>query len=168
MIHVCSERQLQKTEEAFARLGDGLMRDPEVTHRIMAAIKSKDTKPEISLRRALWRRGMRYRINEKELPGKPDIVFTRAKIVVFCDGDYWHGHNWALRGYASFEEELASYSPFWQEKIRKNVERDKVNNTKLTEMGWKVLRFWESEILSNVEFCADKIQSIYEERIALK
>lgn len=64
------------------------MRDPETTHKIMSAIRSKDTKPELALRRALWRRGLRYRVAMKSLPGKPDIVFTKAKIAVFCDGDY--------------------------------------------------------------------------------
>ena len=72
------------------------MRDPQITHKIMSSIKSKDTRPELLLRKALWRENMRYRINYKKLPGKPDIVFTKKKVVIFCDGDFWHGHNWAL------------------------------------------------------------------------
>ena len=70
----------------------------------MSAVKASDTEPELMLRKALWSRGLRYRKNYRSLPGKPDVVFIRAKIAVFCDGDYWHGHNWALRGLNSLEE----------------------------------------------------------------
>jgi len=73
-----------------------MARTPEITHKIMSAVKSKNTRPELAPRRALWSRGLRYKVNVKSLPGKPDIVFTRAKIVVFCDGDFWHGHNSGL------------------------------------------------------------------------
>lgn len=140
------------------------MRDPETTHKIMSAIHSKDTRPELALRRALWRRGLRYRVAMKTLPGKPDIVFTKAKIVVFCDGDYWHGHNWALRGIPSIEEELAGYSEYWQKKIRRNMERDKENTAKLESDGWLVLRFWESEIKKNQEKCVEEILLYYNKR----
>ena len=77
---------------------DRKKRDPAITHKIMSAIKAKDTRPELELRKALWHEGLRYRVNYKDLPGKPDIVFTKWKVVVFCDGDFWHGHNWAIRG----------------------------------------------------------------------
>jgi len=140
------------------------VRDPETTHKIMSAIHSKDTRPELALRRALWRRGLRYRVAMKTLPGKPDIVFTKAKIVVFCDGDYWHGHNWALRGIPSLEEELAGYSEYWQKKIRRNMERDKKNTAKLESDGWLVLRFWESEIKKNQEKCVEEILLYYNKR----
>ena len=100
----------------------------------------------------------------KELPGKPDIVFTRVKLVIFCDGDYWHGHNWALRGLSSLEEELAGYTEYWQKKIRRNVERDQENTKKLEVDGWTVLRFWESEIKKNLEECVQAIQINYNRR----
>ena len=141
------------------------MRDPVATHKAMTAVKSSNTSPEIALRRALWKRGLRYRVNDKKLPGKPDIVFSRAKIIIFCDGDYWHGHNWALRGYGSLDEELTRYGEYWQTKIRKNVERDKKNNQLLSEAGWLVLRFWESEIKADVEKCAVQIQQAYSSRL---
>ena len=83
-----------------------MSRAPETTHKIMSAIKSRDTRPELALRKELWRRGLRYRKNYKRLPGKPDIVFLGVRLAVFCDGDFWHGHNWAIRGYGSLEEEL--------------------------------------------------------------
>ena len=141
------------------------MRDPAATHKAMTAVKSENTTPEMALRRALWKRGMRYRVNDRKLPGKPDIVFSRAKIIVFCDGDYWHGHNWALRGYASLEEELARYGEYWQKKIRRNVERDTLNNQLLSEAGWLVIRIWGSEIKADVEKCADQVHQAYSNRM---
>ena len=91
--------------------------------------------------------------------GKPDIVFTKVKIAVFCDGDFWHGHNWAIRGLTSIEEELARYSEYWQKKIIDNIMRDKRNNAILQEEGWTVLRFWESDIKNDVSKCVDMIVS---------
>ena len=141
------------------------MRDPAATHKAMTAVKSENTTPEMALRRALWKRGMRYRVNDRKLPGKPDIVFSKAKIIVFCDGDYWHGHNWALRGYASLEEELARYGEYWHKKIRRNVERDTLNNQLLSEAGWLVIRIWGSEIKADVEKCADQVHQAYSNRM---
>lgn len=138
-----------------------MARDPKVTHKIMSSIKSKNTGPELLLRKALWQKGFRYRINYKQLPGKPDIVFTKAKIAIFCDGDFWHGHNWALRGIPSLEEELASYSDFWKEKILRNIERDKKNNEELKKSGWTVIRFWESDIRKNLEECVSCVEQHY-------
>jgi DNA mismatch endonuclease (patch repair protein) len=131
----------------------------------MAAVKSKNTRPEISLRKALWIRGMRYRVNVRTLPGKPDIVFTRAKIVVFCDGDFWHGHNWAIRGLSSFEDELARYSQFWKDKISGNVERDIKNTARLEAEGWIVIRIWESDIKNDVSKCASTIIEIHQRQL---
>lgn len=110
------------------------------------------------LRKALWREGLRYRINYKALPGKPDIVFTKARVVVFCDGDFWHGHNWALRGLGSFKEELKRYSPYWQEKLNRNVARDKENDLALEAQGWYVVRLWESDIKKDLPACVATIQ----------
>lgn len=138
-----------------------MARDPKVTHKIMSSIKSKNTGPELLLRKALWQKGFRYRINYKQLSGKPDIVFTKAKIAIFCDGDFWHGHNWALRGIPSLEEELASYSDFWKEKILRNIERDKKNNEELKKSGWTVIRFWESDIRKNLEECVSCVEQHY-------
>lgn len=133
----------------------------ETTHRIMSAIPSKDTRPEKALRRELWRRGLRFRKNYKGLPGKPDVVFTRVRIVVFCDGDFWHGHNWAIRGYGSLEEELKRYSVAWREKIQRNIARDKRVTEQLTGLGWTVIRIWESEIKADVATCGDTIEYAY-------
>ena len=127
----------------------------------MSAIKSRDTEPELILRKALFTRGYRYRIHYKKLPGKPDIVFTKAKIAVFCDGDFWHGHNWALRGLSSLEEELEGYSDFWKKKILRNVERDRVVTEQLQSENWQVIRIWESQIRSNVDQCVERIEIEY-------
>lgn len=135
-------------------------RTPEITHKIMSAVKSKDTEPELMLRKALWHTGLRYRKNYKQLPGKPDVVFLRKKVAIFCDGDFWHGHNWAIRGLKSLDEELNGYSDFWRTKILKNIERDEKNNRLLMEMGWTVIRFWESEIRSKLDECVQRVVDI--------
>jgi len=141
-----------------------MARTLEVTHKIMSAIKSKNTRPEMSLRRALWARSMRYRVNVKTLPGKPDIVFTKAKIAIFCDGDFWHGHNWVIRGLSSIDEELERYSQFWKDKILGNIKRDSVNNEKLKSKGWEVIRFWESDLKNDLPKCVDLIIKRYMKR----
>ena len=128
-------------------------RDPRITHKIMSAIPSKNTEPELILRRALWKENLRYRVNYKKLPGKPDIVFTKYHVVVFCDGDYWHGHNWAIRGLNSLEDELAGYSEFWRSKILRSIARDTEVNQELKAQGWMVIRLWESDIRSNLNEC---------------
>ncbi len=133
-------------------------RDPKVTSKIMSAIPSKDTKPELMLRKALWKENLRYRVNYKKLPGKPDIVFTKQRLVVFCDGDFWHGHNWAIRGLTSLEEELESYSDFWRAKIMRNIERDTEVNQTLKEAGWYVLRIWESDIRTDIAGCVQLVK----------
>lgn len=142
--------------EDIAEMGE---RSPEITHRIMSAVKGKDTEPEVLLRKELWKHGLRYRKNYNKLPGKPDIVFVSKKVAVFCDGDFWHGHNWAIRGLESLEVELSGYSPFWREKILGNVNRDEKNNNLLHEMGWTVIRIWESEIRSDLDGCVLRIRA---------
>ena len=142
-------------------------RDPAVTHKIMSAVKSKDTRPELKLRKALWKEGLRYRVNYKRLPGKPDIVFTKLKVVVFCDGDFWHGHNWAIRGQSSLQEELAGYSLYWKDKILRNIERDEENNIALRAQGWTVIRIWESDIKNNLDRCVETVkEALFEQKLA--
>lgn len=138
-----------------------MSRTPEITHKIMSAIKSKDTRPEILLRKELWHRGLRFQKNVRSLYGKPDIVFTHVRLAVFCDGDFWHGNNWAIRGYGSLEQELRRYSPQWSAKIKVNVTRDKIATDKLTADGWYVIRLWESDIKKDVKSCADQVEYAY-------
>jgi len=141
-----------------------MSRDAETTYRIMSAIKSKDTKPEIILGKAMWALGLRYRKHVKDIPGKPDFAFKGRKIAVFCDGDFWHGNNWKLRGMNSLKEELESYDEFWRKKIKRNIERDNETNKTLEVNGWLVIRFWESEIYDDENNCAENVLAAYQER----
>ncbi|WP_295158075.1 very short patch repair endonuclease [Selenomonas sp. AE3005] len=126
----------------------------EQRHHNMSHIRAADTKAEVLLRKALWKKGLRYRKNYASLPGKPDIVLTRQKIAIFVDGDFWHA-----RGHRDNPgEQVASNKEFWQKKLARNVERDKEVNDELTEAGWLVIRFWEKDILTNLEKCIAEIE----------
>lgn len=140
-----------------------MKRDQLVTSKIMSRIRSENTKPEILLRKSLWKLGLRYRKYYK-ITGKPDIVFVKIKLAIFCDGDFWHGNNWKIRGLANPEEELAEYSPYWRQKILRNIDRDQKVNRKLEEDGWEILRFWTSDIEKN----SDKIAAIILEKVRIK
>ncbi len=131
-------------------------RPPDVTSHIMSAIKSENGEAEMRLRRALFARGLRYRVHYRRLIGRPDIAFPSARVVVFVDGDFWHGNAWKLRGMSSFDEQFqfASRPEFWREKIIRNMERDREVNERLTSQGWPVIRFWESDVLKDVDACA--------------
>jgi DNA mismatch endonuclease (patch repair protein) len=109
------------------------------------AVGRRDTQPEIVLRRLLWALGSRYRVNVATLPGCPDIVFPRARLVVFVDGDFWHGRNWKAR---KARLSAGSNSAYWIAKIRANMRRDRRQTRDLARSGWTVLRCWESEILT--------------------
>lgn len=134
----------------------------------MSSIPSKGTRPEIILRKALWNENLRYRVNYKKLPGKPDIVFTKYKVAVFCDGDFWHGHNWAIRGKKSLDEELEGYSEYWRKKILRNIERDQENENELRTLGWTVVRLWESEIKEDVSSCVQAVKEALFETMLLE
>ena len=119
----------------------------------MRRIKSKDTSIEILLRKELWKRGLRYRKNVKDVFGKPDIVFKGKKVAIFADSEFWHG-KYLMEG---------KYIPktnteFWVEKIKRNIERDKEVNKKLKNNGWTVLRFWESDIRKKLSECIVMIE----------
>lgn len=124
--------------------------------------KSKDTKPELLLRKELWKRGLRYRKNYKGTCGKPDIVFIKAKIAVFVDGKMWHGYDWEHQ-----KHDFKSNREFWIPKIEQNIARDlKVNKT-LIEQGWRVIRFWDFEIKKDVVACANKVEQTYRDMTKL-
>ena len=127
----------------------------EQRHKNMKAIQSKDTSIEIKLRKALWKEGLRYRKNYAGLPGKPDIVFTKYKIAVFCDSDFWHGFDWENRKHA-----IKSNHEYWIPKIERNMARDRAVGCLLKEMGWEVIRFWEWQIRKEIDACVSEIQRI--------
>ena len=117
----------------------------------MSRIKGKDTRLEVRVRSELHRRGLRFRKHVKDLPGKPDIVFSKVRVAVFVDGDFWHGYR-----FPSWENKV---SDFWKEKISKNRERDTRNNGKLHEASWTVIRLWQHEVQKDFEACIDRIVS---------
>ena len=137
------------------------MRDPEVTSRIMAAVRSRDTRPEVALRSALWRRGLRYRVRSK-LTGKPDIVFPSARLAVFVNGDFWHGNAWRVRGLPSFEEQFhkINNADFWRAKIEANMARDRHVNAELGTSGWCVYRVFESRLKDELGLVAEEIETL--------
>lgn len=116
---------------------------PEQRHQNMVAIRSSNTKPEVLLRRYLWRAGFRYRVNDKKLPGRPDIVLPKYKTVIFVNGCFWHGHDECRRFVIP-----KTNTKFWTDKINKNKERDTIINQRLEELGWKVITVWECQIES--------------------
>ena len=126
---------------------------PEQRRRNMQAVKNKDSKIELILRKELWKRGLRYQKNRNDIFGKPDIVFKGKKIAVFCDSEFWHGYNWDER-----KKDFKSHQEFWIPKIERNMERDIEVTKKLESDGWTVLRFWGNQIKHSVEICADEIE----------
>lgn len=131
---------------------------PEQRRRCMQANRSRGTKPEQMLARELWRRGYRYRKNVRGVPGSPDICFKSKKVAVFVDGDFWHGNNWDVQ-----KHRIKSNRDFWYAKIERNQARDHRVNQRLTAMGWRVLRFWETEIKKHLSHCADQVEEALRE-----
>ena len=123
-------------------------------HRNMAAIRSKDTKPEMIVRRGLWKRGFRYRLNHKRLPGHPDLVLRKYRTCIFVNGCFWHGHETELKienGKLKIESSACCKIPktnrdFWVAKIRRNKERDREEQRTLASMGWHCITVWECEL----------------------
>ena len=117
--------------------------------------RARDTKAELLLRRALWARGLRYRLHADDLPGKPDIILRQAHIVVFVDGDFWHGRWWKQR-----RAKLArgSNAGYWIPKIESNIARDRRVSRALRKNAWTVLRFWETDLLKSVQLAVTRIE----------
>jgi DNA mismatch endonuclease, patch repair protein len=137
------------------------MRDPAITRKIMSAVRSTDTQPEMMLRRELHRRGLRYRLHTS-LPGRPDIVFPGSRLVVFVDGDFWHGYGWQERGFESMESQFDSHAEpvKWRAKILRNMTRDMEVNGALVALGWRVHRVLESAIRRDVRAVAEEVESL--------
>ena len=136
---------------------------PEQRRKNMQHIKSKDTSIEIALRKALWKKGYRYRKNFKGLPGKPDIAITKYKIAIFCDGEFFHGKDWEVKKPKLMNSKNSDY---WIWKIERNMERDHENEQKLLFIGWTVIRFWGKEILKNTDDCIKVIEeAIFDSKI---
>lgn len=119
----------------------------------MRKIKAKNTTPEIILRKALWKEGIRYRIENIKITGNPDIAIKKHKIAIFIDGEFWHGFNWQEK-----KTKIKSNKEYWIKKIERNIERDKKNNQLLTNQNWVVLRFWEHEIKKDLNKCIEIVK----------
>lgn len=127
----------------------------EIASRIKQRNRSRDTKAEVLLRKELWRRGYRYRLHVSDIPGKPDIIFRRIRVVVFCDGDFWHGRRWSQR-----REKLArgNNAPYWTAKIEANLIRDRRHTRVLRRAGWTVVRLWETDILRDLSRAVARVE----------
>lgn len=126
---------------------------PEQRRKNMQAIKSKDSKIETLLAKELWKRGYRYRRNDKRVYGKPDLTFNKYKIAIFVDSEFWHGKDWEIHKY-----DHKTNQEFWYNKIERNIERDKEVNKFLINSGWIVLRFWGQQIQKDLYNCIFKIE----------
>lgn len=113
---------------------------PEQRSFNMSKIRGKDTRPEMLVRRWLWANGYRYRLHRKDLPGRPDIVLSKYRAVIFVHGCFWHRHGCKYTTFPGSRQE------FWQAKFKGNVQRDKDSQTKLVSQGWRILVLWECEI----------------------
>lgn len=133
---------------------------PEQRHKCMAAIKGRDTKPELIVRRFLHARGLRYRLNNRNLPGTPDIVLKKYRTVIFIDGCFWHGHE----GCRQFKLPKSN-TDFWRHKINMNIARDYRANVELRLLGWRVIRVWECEIRPQ-STASTRLESLYRSIIA--
>ena len=130
----------------------------------MQHIKAKYTKIEIILRKALWKKGYRYRKNYNKLLGKPDIVLPKYNIVIFCDGEFFHGKDWEL---LKNKLKKSNNGEFWIKKISRNRERDDEINKRLSFEGWTVLRFWGEDIKKHTDECVKIIEeTIFDQNIS--
>ncbi len=127
--------------------------------KIMSKIRGKNTKPELAFRKALYASGYRYRVDYKKLIGKPDIVLKKYKTAIFIDGEYWHGRNWEER-----KPKIKTNREFWVAKFERNMQRDKEVNAELNHLGYKVFRFWETEVKKELERCLAEVISYLEEQ----
>jgi len=125
----------------------------------MRRVKSTHTSAELRLRKALWLRGLRYRLHPAGLPGKPDIVLPTHRVAIFVDGDFWHGNQWRIRGLSCLEDQFRGNpnAAYWISKIKRNVERDRQWDELLAQQGWKVVRCWESEIRKDLPGCVQRV-----------
>jgi len=121
----------------------GLSSSSLLASELKSRTRAMNTTPEMMLRTALHSLGGRYRLHARDLPGKPDIIFRRARIAVFVDGDFWHGRYWRRQRQKLLKGANPSY---WVAKIRSNRARDRMHSKLLQDRGWTVLRFWESDI----------------------
>lgn len=133
-------------------------RDSRVTSAMMSRVRHKENRAEILLRKSLWRLGFRYKLQDKSLVGRPDLVFPKYRVLVFVDGDYWHGRALLEGGESSLKEVIrgARYE-WWRDKLSRTIERDRHVTESLTNAGWRVIRIWESDILADPDRVVSRV-----------
>jgi DNA mismatch endonuclease (patch repair protein) len=124
---------------------------PQQRSYMMSRVRSRDTTPELVVRKLVHAHGLRFRKHCQWLPGRPDLVFVKCRVVVFVDGDYWHGWRFPV-----WEKKLAQY---WRHKIETNRRRDQRNFQRLRRAGWRVIRIWEHEVERDAPGCVGRIQA---------
>ncbi len=132
---------------------------PEQRKKCMQSNKSKGTKPELVLAKAMWAVGLRYRKNSGSIFGKPDFSFKKYKVAVFVDGEFWHGKDWEQR-----KAEIKGNREFWIAKIERNIRRDMEVTGRLKAEGWTVLRFWSNDVVKNAGCHVEKVKEIIQTR----
>ena len=140
----------------------GLKPASEAASRSKRANRKRNTRPELLLRKAAWALGLRFRTHVPGLPGNPDLVFARARVVVFCDGDFWHGREWRRLRVQLLRRHNSAY---WIAKIRRNRKRDREQTSQLIRAGWMVLRLWETEIVHSPNSAAAMVLQLVRSRI---
>lgn len=120
------------------------------TRKRMSKVHLKGGKAERQLSIALWHQGVRYRLNDKALPGSPDIAITKFKVAIFVDGEFWHGKDWEHK-----KPRLKRNRVYWIKKIEENMARDKRVDEELKAQGWQVLHFWEKQVLHDLDYCVE-------------
>ncbi len=155
MWHVAKEifRAIKKTNSGLLNVKPYRTKQ-EIRSYNMSRIHSKDTKPEMMLRKALWQKGLRYRVHVKELSGTPDVVFLKEKTAIFCDSAFWHGRN----AQATLQR-IKTNKKYWESKIRRNIERDQEVTQTLENAGWTVIRVWDYDIKHNLETVINNISA---------
>jgi len=157
-LHPACARRCRRRCDAVPILSDGMPDTWSVETRkgLMRRVRTRDTAPELALRRALWAAGLRgWRLHPRDLPGRPDLVFRRARLAVFVDGAFWHGHPDYYHGQSG---------AFWDAKIARNRARDEKVNHQLGELGWDLLRFWDFEVEKSVPECVERVRSALQAR----
>jgi DNA mismatch endonuclease (patch repair protein) len=150
-------RKRKRGSPTFVGLKSSSLKASEIASRI----RKTDSRAEVALRKALWRRGARYRKNARGLIGTPDLVFASPRVVVFCDGDFWHGRGWNERKRRLQRGANASY---WISKIERNRARDRQVSRKLKADGWVVVRLWERDVLADVGAAATRVLEVLQRR----
>ena len=125
--------------------------------KTMSKIRGKDNSIEITLRKALWKRGYRYHKNYRKIPGSPDICLTKYKIAIFCDSEFFHGKDWEV---LKVKVEKGNNGKYWSKKIQENMIRDNEKDKALNALGWTVIHFWGKDILNNTEECINVIEEM--------